>query len=120
MNMRPIVLMAAVALGGCASVDIPTGAWTLRAPDGSESAVEVSALREKEYFLRAPGRTFGGAYLYRDKELSITKPDNPRMSGYVWKLKSKGELVLVEEPAVPVSGVRLTSAKLEKDRNSDD
>ena len=114
MNMRSIALVAALALGGCASVDIPTGTWTLRAPDGAESAVEVSALREAEYYLRAPGRTIGGAYVYRDKELSITKPDNPRMSGYVWKLKSKGELVLVEEPAVPVSGVRLTSATLEK------
>lgn len=114
MTIRPLALVAALALGGCASVDIPTGAWTLRAPDGSESAVEVSALREKEYYLRAPGRTVGGAYVYRDKELSIAKPDNPRMGGYVWKLKRKGELVLVEEPAVPVSGVRLTPATLEK------
>lgn len=117
MKMHPIALMTALALGGCASVDIPTGAWTLRAPDGSESAVEVSTLREAEYYLRAPGRTIGGAYVYRDKELSITKPDNPRMGGYVWKLKGQGELVLVEEPAVPVSGVRLTSATLEKNRD---
>jgi hypothetical protein len=115
MKTRIFSVLLALSLGGCASVDIPPGAWTLRAPDGTTSAVEVSNLRAGEYYLRAPARTFSGSYIYKDHELSILKPDNPRMNGYVWKLERKGQLVLVEEPPVPVSGVRLTSGSLRKD-----
>jgi hypothetical protein len=112
---RTVTLMFSLCLGGCATVDIPVGTWTLNAPDGSTSSVEVSSLRKDEYYLRAPGRTFSGSYHYLQKNLSIVKPDNPRMSGYVWTLEHKGELKLVEEPSVPVSGVRLTAATLKKD-----
>ena len=115
MKFRTVTLLMTLSLCGCASVDIPPGAWTLKAPDGTTSAVEVSKLRTGEYFVRAPGRTFSGSYVYKERELTILKPDNPRMNGYVWKLERKGQLVLVEEPPVPVSGVRLTSASLRKD-----
>lgn len=116
MKIRIALSLTMLSLAGCASVDIPPGAWTLRAPDGSTAAVEVSNLRTGEYYVRAPGQTFSGSYIYKDRELSILKPDNPRMNGYVWKLEHKGQLVLVEEPPVPVSGVRLTSASLHKDK----
>jgi hypothetical protein len=49
---------------------------------------------------------------YANGELRIVKPDNPRMTGYVWRKDKAGVLVLVEEPSVPVSGKRLTSATL--------
>lgn len=114
MRNHVLVICGLLALGGCATMDIPAGAWTLRAPDGATSQVEVSMLRKKEYYLRAPGQTISGAYSFKGKELTITKPDNPRMSGYVWRLTGKGQLVLVEEPPVPVAGVRLTSATLER------
>lgn len=110
-----LVLVTLIA-GGCATVDIPAGAYTLETPDGTTSAVEVSNLRKGEFYLRAPGRTISGSYVYKKPELTVLKPDNPRMNGYVWKLERKGQLVLVEEPPVPVSGVRLTSATLRKDK----
>lgn len=115
MKNRIATVLMALSLGGCTTVDIPPGAWTLRAADGTTAPVEVSNLRAGEYYLRAPGLTFSGSYVYKDRELAILKPDNPRMNGYIWKLERKGQLVLVEEPPVPVSGVRLTSSSLRKD-----
>lgn len=108
--------LGAMFLSGCAAVELQPGSWTLRAPDGSTSTVEVSSLREHEYYLRAPGLSIAGVYTFQDGELYMAAPDNPRMAGYVWKLGHDGVLVLVQEPPVPVSGVRLTSATMRKTR----
>lgn len=115
MRNHAFALVLLLALAGC--VDIPSGAWTLRAPDGATFRTEVSVLRAGEYYVRAPGQTISGAYSYKNRELKIAKLDNPRMSGYVWRLMRRGELVLVEEPPAPISGVRMTSSTMKKTQN---
>jgi hypothetical protein len=110
--VRFTAICLGIVLTGCATPLPLAGTYSLRAPDGSTSTVEISALREQQYNLRAPGLTVGGVYHFVDGELRIIKPDNPRMSGYVWKRNQDGSLVLVAEPSVPVSGARLTSATL--------
>jgi hypothetical protein len=116
MNIRSTLLGLAAAawLAGCATKppESLAGNYSMRAPDGTTSAVTVAALREQEYYLRAPGEPVSGVYRFANDELRITKPDNPRMSGYVWRKEASGAFVLVEEPTVPVSGKRLTSATL--------
>lgn len=107
------ICLLGLTMAGCATAPVSlAGTYSLRAPDGSTSMVEISSLREQEYYLRAPGQSVSGTYRFAEGELRITKPDNPRMSGYVWKKNSDGSLVLVAEPSVPTSGTRLTSATL--------
>jgi hypothetical protein len=116
MKLRPtlIGIAAAALLAACATQppESLAGSYSMRAPDGTTSAVAVSALRDQEYYVRAPGEPVSGVYRFANGELRITKPDNPRMSGFVWRKEATGAFVLVEEPPVPVSGKRLTSATL--------
>lgn len=111
-TVTAICILALSSLIGCATVPSLAGKYSLRAPDGATSLVEVSALRDQEYYLRAPGQPVSGVYHFAGNELRITKPDNPRMTGFAWKKNPDGTLVLVEEPPVPVSGTRLMSATL--------
>ena len=107
------ICLLGLQLAGCATKPVSlAGTYSLRAPDGSTSTVELSSLREQEYYLRAPGQAVSGVYRFAADELRITKPDNPRMSGFVWKMNADRSLVLVAEPPVPTSGTRLTSATL--------
>lgn len=113
LRVSAICLLGLVSLSGCATAPVSlAGIYSLRAPDGATSTVEVSALRDQEYYLRAPGQPVSGVYQFASGELRITKPDNPRMSGFTWKKNADGSLVLVAEPPVPVSGTRLMSATL--------
>lgn len=115
MNNRSTVLVLAGALLLTACATKPeslAGNYSLSAPDGTTSTVALSALREQEYYVRAPGQPVSGVYRFEAGELRITKPDNPRMTGFVWRKDANGVLVLVAEPPVPVSGKRLTSATL--------
>ena len=114
MNFIRATLLTTCALAaGCATKPVSlAGTWSLREPDGTTSTVSVSELREQEYYLRAPGQPVSGVYRFADGELRITKPDLPRMSGYVWRRNEQGDLVLVAEPSVPVSGKRMTSATM--------
>lgn len=111
-HVTAICIVALSFLASCASVPSLAGKYSLRAPDGATSWVEVSALRDQEYYLRAPGQAISGVYRFAGDELRITRPDNPRMVGFAWKKTADGTLVLVAEPPVPVSGTRLMSATL--------
>jgi hypothetical protein len=106
------VLITAVLMSCAAAPENLAGHYSLRAPDGATATVEVSALREQQYYLRAPGQAVSGVYQFANGELRITKPDNPRMTGFIWRKEANGVLVLVDEPPVPVSGTRLSSATL--------
>jgi hypothetical protein len=113
LRVSAVCLLGLVFLSGCATAPVSlAGNYSLRAPDGATSTVEVRALRDQEYYLRAPGQPVSGVYQFASGELRITKPDNPRMSGFTWKKNADGSLVLVAEPPVPVSGTRLMSATL--------
>ncbi len=109
-----VALVGAALFSACATKPPETlaGNYSLREPDGTTTSVSVSSLREQEYYVRAVGQPVSGVYRYENGELRIIKPDNPRMSGYVWRNNESGVLVRVEEPSVPVSGKRLTSATL--------
>ena len=109
--IKALLTASALLLAACAPT-LQTGAWNLTTPDGKSSSVEVSLLREGEYYLRAPGNPISGVYLLDARQLRMSKPDQPRMEGNIWQWQQNGELTLVAEPPFTVSGVRQTSATL--------
>jgi len=104
-----LVLFATVSH---AALRIQAGRWNLQAPSGEVTEVEVRLLRKNEFYLYAPHHPISGVYTWDGKLLRITKPDNPRMNGYVWKAEHDHSLTLVEETPVPISGVKLMSAHM--------
>lgn len=116
------VITSALLLGACTAKPIKEpgitpGNWSLQTPEGKRIPVRVSEFREYEYHFHAAGLPFSGAYNYKGGEkttecaflsfgcvntfsggeLVMTKPDSPRMGGYVWSKKSEREVILREE-----------------------
>lgn len=103
-------------LAACASVPEPKGlregTWTLYAEDGDQVLVEVTELRHWEYRLNARTHPVSGIYLLEGDQVFMTKPDNPRMKAFVWRYRSNTSLLLIDEPPVELSGMRLTASEL--------
>ena len=111
-----IGLLAAVLLVACASVPEPRGLregiWTLYQEGGTQTDVVVTELYAWEYRFSAPNHPISGTYQMDGDRVSITDPDNPRMKEFVWLLRSDRSLILVSEPPVELSGMRLTASTL--------
>ncbi len=108
------ILLSCLALGAC-STAIPRlqpGTWELTTADGAVTDVSLRELRTDHFYLDAKTHPISGVYALEAGELSMLEPDNPRMSGYVWLLRSHRDLVLVEEAPVELSGKRLVSSTL--------
>jgi len=88
------------------------GTWELTTADGQVMDVELSELRPGDFYFNAGVHPISGVYLVEPDKVSMREPDNPRMRGYVWLLRSDMSLVLVEEAPVELSGQRLISSTL--------
>lgn len=109
-----------VLLSGCASQPVPpdlvTGNWDLITADGEVVSVELSQLTSNEYYFDAQTHPISGVYLLDGQWVSMLKPDNPRMKGFNWSVRSPRYLVLVDEAPVELSGQRLISSTMEGPR----
>jgi hypothetical protein len=116
MKQKFIYLLAAtlclLSMASHARAPLKPGLWNLHTPAGEVSELRISVLTKNEYYFNLPKHPISGVYTWDGKLLRITKPDNPRMGGYVWKVQRDRSLVLVEETPVPISGVKLVSSKI--------
>jgi len=116
-NVRTLAVIALCGvLAACASVPEPKGlregTWTLYAENGDQVLVEVTELRHWEYRLNARTHPVSGIYVLEGDRVLMTKPDNPRMKEFVWRYRSNTSLLLIEEPPVELSGMRLSASEL--------
>jgi hypothetical protein len=95
-----------------AGTPLKPGQWNLQTPAGEVSEVEITLLRKNEYYFSLLKHPISGVYTWDGKLLRMTKPDNPRMGGYAWRVQRDHTLVLVEETPVPISGMKLISSKM--------
>jgi len=103
-----------LTLGACSSIPtgIQPGTWELTTADGQTTDVELSELRTGQYYIDSGTNPISGVYALESEELTMRKPDNPRMKGYVWLVRPDMSMVLVNEAPVELSGQRLVSATL--------
>ena len=104
-------LLWALCLMLCASIihaaPIKPGNWSMQTPSGEVFPVQVTLLKKGEYYFNALKHPISGVYKWDGKLFRIIKPDNPRMSGFVWRLERNHTLTMAEETPVPISGVKL-------------
>lgn len=116
-TLRTISVIALCGvIAACASVPEPKGlregTWTLYTEGGEQVPVEVTELRDWEYRLNARAHPISGVYVLEGDQVIMTRPDNPRMKAFVWRYRSNTSLLLIDEPSVELSGMRLTASEL--------
>jgi len=113
---RVIILAVGLVISGCASVPEPQGlqpgTWELETSDGQIVDVEVREVQGWDYYFDAGTHPISGVYTLQGDSVLMQKPDNPRMKNYSWNLREDRSLVLVDEPPVELTGVRLVSSTL--------
>lgn len=104
--MRQIFLISLLALllAACAAFN-PTGTWQLQARDGSVKVVTVQDFGDGNYYLRG-SPAMNGVYRVKGSSFVCEKPDDPRLTGFVWHIQSDDQLVLTSQPAMWVSEER--------------
>lgn len=105
-------VLSLALLSACSTVQLDTGNWQLRQPDGIVVPVSVTVLKKSQYYFNAPRHPVSGVYALNKRTLRMIKPDNPRMAGYVWNLNDARHMTLIEETPVNISGLRLISSNL--------
>lgn len=73
------------------------GEWRMLLPAGFEHRVALTRVADNAYRLTPGGLNSSGVYELRDDTLTITAPDELRMTGFTWKVNSRHLLTLVEQ-----------------------
>jgi hypothetical protein len=107
-----VVVLAVVGLVACTTLSKFSGSWDLTSPRGENTVVVISQLQKNEYYLNAGTHPVSGVYTYKNDLLTMTKPDNPRMDGFVWRFDEDASFVLIRAPEVELSGEKLVSSRL--------
>ncbi len=111
------LFLACLVLGACSTTPrLQPGIWEFTTADGEVTDVSLRELRTDHFYLDAKTHPISGVYALEADELTMLEPDNPRMRGYVWLLRTHRSLVLVAEAPVELSGKRLVSSTLVRPR----
>jgi hypothetical protein len=73
------------------------GAWQAKLPGGFVQPVNLQDLGKGEFLFRSRADVFAGVYRWENGHLVVVKPDDPRMTGLVWRWDGQ-RLTLVAEP----------------------
>ncbi len=105
------VVMSVVLLGaGCATENF-AGKWNLEAQNGKVIPVMIQNFSNGHYYMH--GNTpLDGIYSKQSDKLICTKPDDPRLTGFVWRIQDKNTLLLIAQPSMWVSQERYLGDQL--------
>jgi HEAT repeat protein len=84
------------------------GAWRMLLPAGFEHEATVEAAGENRYRLAAGGTRFNGIYQVREGRLVAVEPEETRVEGFQWQIRSPYMLTLVEQSEKPEHDYRGT------------
>jgi hypothetical protein len=92
--------------------------WKGLLPSGNEISISILNLGDEEYMFKFAGN-FSGTYKREGEKLVISKPTDPRLSGFVWKIKDDNTLVLIAQPDTSMTGSDYTGTTLKRVPNED-
>ena len=116
MKMKQVLigvgLSFAVLLSGCATTPSTlVGQWNLARPDSPLATVTVQDFGDGTFYMH--GNTpMDGVYRKDGDKLTCTKPDDPRLHPFTWRIQDERTLVLIEQPDVSISQERLLGSLL--------
>lgn len=100
-----VSLAFAALLSGCASQPTLVGTWNLHLPRHQTRVVAIENFGHGRYYLH--GHTLmDGLYRKEGKQLICVTPNDPRLSGFVWRIEGRNKLILVAQPRLWVSQER--------------
>jgi len=105
------VVMSVMLLGaGCATENL-SGKWDLEAQNGKVTPVTIQNFGNGSYYLH--GNTpLDGIYTRQNDKFVCTKPDDPRLMGFVWRIQDKNTLILTAQPSMWVAQERYIGDQL--------
>lgn len=73
-------------------------------PRGAEHPVVIKATRDDKFKLVRPKLNMAGVYQASGEKLTITKPDDKRLTGFEWTAINRNTLILTGEPSTSRTG----------------
>lgn len=87
--------------------------WKGHLPSGHEMRLSIVDLGDGEYLFKLAGN-FSGTYKREGDKLVMSAPADPRLSGFVWKIRDEQTLVLIAQPDVSLTGSDYTGTILRR------
>lgn len=88
------------------------GAWLMTLPLGAEHQVEIKGVEADHFKLIRPRLNLAGVYEADGGTLKIVRPDDKRLTGFVWTAVNRNTLILTGEPPVARTGSSYLGATL--------
>ncbi|TWT39035.1 hypothetical protein [Blastopirellula retiformator] len=88
------------------------GTWLMTLPLGAEHQVVIKATRDDKFKLVRPKLNMAGVYQANGEKLTITKPDDKRLTGFEWTAINRNTLILTGEPSTSRTGSSYLGATL--------
>ncbi|MCC9606066.1 hypothetical protein LOC68_19750 [Blastopirellula sp. JC732] len=88
------------------------GQWLMTLPLGAEHQIVIKETGDDQFKLVRPKLNMAGIYKASGGKLMITKPDDKRLTGFVWTAINRNTLVLTGEPPVERTGSSYLGATL--------
>ena len=89
-----------------------SGTWHLHLPAGFDHQIKMTWIDDTHF--RFSHLTMAGVYELQGKRLVMQTPQDPRLTEFVWQLRSDGSLLLVDQPAVGKIGARYLGAVMRR------
>ncbi len=109
-----------IALTGCAglqpTVDTPpdlSGNWEMTLPAGFRRQTPIEKIDDTRYLIPKIG-VLSGVYEHQGNRLVVVKPNDERLTGFVWEIRDAGSLVLIQSAPVEKIGSDYTGATLRR------
>jgi hypothetical protein len=115
-----VILLVAVAylsrdtLLSRKEVDL-SGPWLLRLPAGFQHKVALTREGPERYILNKGSLNFNGLYEFKEGNLVMLKPKDPRLTEFKWRLEPNGTLTLVGQPEMGKTGANYLGATLTRE-----
>jgi len=107
-------LLLAVILSACSSAPTLVGDWNLHAPNQTTiTKVTINDFGNGNYYLT--GNTpMDGIYEKKGDQFLCVKPNDPRLTNFIWRIQDNNTLVLISQPSIWVSQDRYLGAELKR------
>ncbi|PQO26430.1 hypothetical protein [Blastopirellula marina] len=89
-----------------------SGVWLMTLPLGAEHEVMIKAAEKDQFKLIRPRLNMAGVYQADGGTLKIVRPDDKRLTGFVWTAVNRNTLVLTGEPPTARTGSSYLGATL--------
>ena len=109
-----ISLALTILLSACSSAPTLVGNWNLHAPNQTTIIkVTIKDFGNGDYYL-AGNTPMDGIYHKQGDQFLCVKPNDPRLTQFIWRIQDSNTLVLISQPSVWVSQERYLGAELQR------